>query len=409
MIRHLFVIPLLAISLSACQPTTTKSSPSLSPSIRLDNGLPMAIASKDLKTPQQVIHEIAKQNIVLIGESHDRYDHHLLQLRIIKAMHADAKAHGQSLTIGMEFFQRPFQAVLDDYINHRIDETEMLSRSEYFQRWRFDYRLYRPILRYAHEHRIRVLALNASHELTGAIREHGLQQLPASQREKLPTTIDQSNSEYRTLLKQVFDQHSQFDLAEKREQRFQRFVEVQLVWDETMAQTAAKQVIRNPNGRLVLLAGAGHMIFRNGIPDRLQRQIKQRPTVVLVASTDTLRSNAADYLINTQPEALPARGVMGIFMEEDNGKVIIQRLSEESPAHKAGARQGDIIERIDERPVTSTSDVRIALLDKGVGDTIILHLKPANSSERHYQTELILGSSQSVTRHNAISVHTKSK
>lgn len=398
-LARLIALPCLLIAtqltLTGCQPALVKpkletgSGASTTP---LAKGLPMAIASRDLKTPPQIINEIAKQRVVLIGEVHDRYDHHQLQLRIIQAMHADALKHRQTLVIGMEFFQRPFQSVLDDYIARRIDEAEMLRRSEYFQRWRYDYRLYRPILRYARAQGLRIIALNASRELTNAVSLQGLHELPSDQRSQLPKDIDESDTEYRQRLREVFDQHRQFDSDKARERRFERFAEVQLSWDETMAETAAKALLANPHTRLALLAGAGHMIFRSGIPNRLQRRIKQTPVVVLAASTETLRSHAADYLINTRPQELPPRGLMGIFMEEKDGKVVVQRLSEESAAHKAGARRGDIIKRINGKAIHSTADVRIALLDKGPGDTILLGLKPANSELKDYETEVVLGS-----------------
>lgn len=392
MLAPLLLAPLLLIGLSGCQPNPVRPDPKSTATAPIANGLPMAVASRDLKTPSQLIQEIAQQRVVLIGENHDRYDHHQLQLRIIQAMHVDAKAHGENLLIGMEFFQRPYQSVLDDYIAKRIDEAELLRRSEYFQRWRYDYRLYRPILRYARAQGLRVIALNASRELTNAVSLQGLHELSSQQRKQLPATIDESDLEYQDRLREVFDQHAQFDTDKARERRFAHFVEVQLVWDETMAETAAKHVNKDGKNRLALLAGAGHMIFRSGIPQRLQRRIKQRPVVVLAASTDTLRSHAADYLINTQPEELPQRGLMGILMEETDGKVMVQRLSEESAAYRAGARQGDIIISINGQAIQSTSDVRIALLDKGVGDTILLGLKPVNSDLTNYETEVVLGS-----------------
>ena len=105
---------------------------------------------------QGIIPGLADKRVVFVGESHDRYDHHLAQLEIIRSLHA---LHPR-LAIGMEAFQQPFQTVLDDYIAGRLSEREMLRDSEYYTRWRFDYRLYAPILRYAREHQLPVVALN---------------------------------------------------------------------------------------------------------------------------------------------------------------------------------------------------------------------------------------------------------
>ncbi|HQU89762.1 MAG TPA: ChaN family lipoprotein, partial [Denitromonas sp.] len=87
---------------------------------------------------------------VFVGETHTRYDHHLVQLETLRFLHARTP----DIAIGVEWFQTPFQTHLDDYLAGRISEAEMLERTGYFDRWRFDYRLYRPVIEYARANRI---------------------------------------------------------------------------------------------------------------------------------------------------------------------------------------------------------------------------------------------------------------
>lgn len=87
--------------------------------------------------------------------THDRLDY-LNQLEVIRGLHARRRA----IAIGMEQFQQPFQGVLDDYVAGASPEREMLEGTEYFERWRFGYRLLAHRLRYAREHGIPVVALN---------------------------------------------------------------------------------------------------------------------------------------------------------------------------------------------------------------------------------------------------------
>ena len=63
----------------------------------------------------------------------------------------------------MEMFQQPFQRYLDEYVAGSIDEQTMLRATEYYRRWRMDFRHYAPILRYAREHGLPVIALNVYH------------------------------------------------------------------------------------------------------------------------------------------------------------------------------------------------------------------------------------------------------
>ena len=53
---------------------------------------------------------------------------------------------------------------------------------------------------------------------------------------------------------------------------FERFLEVQMLWDETMAQTAADYLAANPGKTLVILAGTAHVGYVDAIPRRLWRR-----------------------------------------------------------------------------------------------------------------------------------------
>ena len=50
-----------------------------------------------------------------------------------------------------------------------------------------------------------------------------------------------------------------------------RIYMVQVIWDETMADTAAKWLVANPSGRMVILAGTGHC-HDSAIVGRLKRR-----------------------------------------------------------------------------------------------------------------------------------------
>ena len=144
---------------------------------------------KRLSALQEILPALADRRVVYVGETHDRYAHHLTQLEIIKAMHA---VHPR-LAIGMEMFQQPFQAYLDDYVAGRLSEREMLVATEYYRRWRYDYRLYALILRYARDNGLPVVALNVAGELVEQVRAHGIDGLDAADRARLPAEIERGN------------------------------------------------------------------------------------------------------------------------------------------------------------------------------------------------------------------------
>ena len=79
---------------------------------------------------EALVAKLAEKRVVMIGEVHDRYDHHLNQLELVCRLH---RRHA-NLAIGLEYFQQPFQDPLDAYLDLRIDTPDMLVQTEYFDR-----------------------------------------------------------------------------------------------------------------------------------------------------------------------------------------------------------------------------------------------------------------------------------
>jgi uncharacterized iron-regulated protein len=331
---------------------------------------PQASSAVRSYTPQPglsgVMPAMANHRVVFVGESHDRYDHHLAQLMVIRALHV---RHPQ-LAIGLEFFQQPYQAVLDDYVAGRIDEAQMLRRSEYFSRWGYDYRLYRPIMRYAREQGIPLLALNLPRELTGRIGEVGLEGLNTSEQAQLPENIDRANAGYRQRLLTVFKQHNG-----NTGHGFERFHEVQLAWDEGMAARAAGWLQAHPQGQLVVLAGSGHINADAAIPQRLQRRLPvDVATVVLSGAGGAGSSVVGNYYLLTEEQRLPAAGLLGVMLDNGQQPPLITGFSKTSDAPRQGAQKGDRIVAINGQPISDYTDLKLALLERSPGDQVELGL-----------------------------------
>ncbi|WP_295433719.1 ChaN family lipoprotein [uncultured Thiodictyon sp.] len=328
-------------------------------------GVPDGRVVSDL---EQVLDAIAPHRVVFVGENHDRYADHLNQLKVIEGL----RRRGKDLAIGVEFFQQPYQAALDDYIAGVIEEPEFLRRSQYFDRWRFDYRLYRPILSYAREHRIPVIALNLESELTRRVGEVGIAGLTDAQRARLPDRIDRSDPAYEARIKGVFAQHPGAD-----KKSFEHFIEVQLLWDEGMAERAAGYLRANPDRTLVVLAGGGHIEYGQGIPQRLLRRVQVTSTTLLNVGDQELDPAAADYLLDPQPVELPPGGLLGVQLAEhgEGRGAQVQGFGAGSGAKAAGLQDGDFIVRIGEQQIEGYADIRIALLDRQPGERLPVEVR----------------------------------
>jgi len=311
-----------------------------------------------------IIPQLAGRRVVFVGETHDRYDHHLAQLEIIRRLHA---IHPR-LAIGMEAFQQPFQGVLDDYIAGRLDEQAMLRGTEYYQRWGFDYRLYAPILRYAREHGLPVVALNLPAELTRKVAREGLAALSAAEQAQLPAEIDRSDSGYERRIREVFEQHPDSGRG------FDSFLEVQLLWDEGMAERAAAYLDGHPETHMVVLAGTGHIAWGSGIPRRLARRLEASSAIVLNGWDGELHPELADYVLLTEKRALPASGKFGALLDARDDALVVTHCIPDSPCERAGLRRGDRFIDIDGEAVPDMAALRLATWDKRPGDTVTLRL-----------------------------------
>lgn len=253
----------------------------------------------DTRGMGDLLERISDSRVIMVGERHDRYDHHLNQLAIIRGLHE----RGVPVAIGMEAFQRPFQRHLDDFSAGRIGEAELLARTEWDQRWRFDVRLYRDILAYAQRHRLPLVALNATAETVAAVSADGIESLAPEDRALFPPRIQLADGAYRRQLEQVFSMHGHLPKA-----HLERFLQVQYIWDQTMARTAGDYLTANPDRTLVLLAGSGHLLHDDAIPQRLRRVNPARQTV-LVTDTGYMPSGAdVDFVFAARDLPLPDRG-----------------------------------------------------------------------------------------------------
>ncbi len=313
----------------------------------------------------QLVAQLATKRVVFIGETHDRYDHHLNQLEIIKRLHE----LDPNLAIGVEYFQQPFQKQVDDYIEGRTSENEFLRATEYYQRWGYDYRLYAPIFRYARDQHIPVRALNVPTALTSAVAQIGIAGLSEQQRAYLPRQIEPADEEYKSRLRDAFEGHPGL-----KPDVFNHFVEAQLVWDEGMAESAAAYLKANTGRRMVILAGAGHVEYGSGIPKRLERRTKASYAIVLNSGED-VEPHIADYLLLSQKQELPASGALGVTLRETNGECRIASLSHGGAAEKAGLKKGDVLTEIDAVNVKTTADVHLAIWDKKPGDRVRVRVR----------------------------------
>jgi uncharacterized iron-regulated protein len=225
---------------------------------------------------------------VCVGEEHQNPHHHWVQLDVVQHL----APRWKTFALAMEMVQRPFQAVLDDFAAHRIDEAAMLSRVGWTDRWGYDFNFYRPTIEAAVAAHGALLALNASRELTKKVAHHGLESLTPDEKAQVPE-LDLHDAAHRAWFDALMEdmggseahshkpehgepqpapQHMEGSGSDADEMpSADRIYTVQVIWDETMADTAASWLKAHPDGHLIILAGGGHC-HDSAIVNRIKRR-----------------------------------------------------------------------------------------------------------------------------------------
>jgi hypothetical protein len=260
----------------------------------------------------------------------------------------------------MEMFQKPFQKAIDGYLSAVLDEREFLERTEYFKRWSFDYNYYREIIEYSRAKGIPIIALNQRAEIIDKVSRGGLDALSMEERKEIPQDMDMSDESYRRRLKEIYEDHP-------RGSTFENFYQSQILWDETMAHSAARVLEEKPDSQMVVLAGANHIMYSSGIPGRIHRLIGRDYVTLIIGG---FGRDIGTYVLFPRPVEPPFSARLGVIIKETGGVVTINEFSPDSLALKAGLRAGDIITFINGRRIENLSALKIALFDKEPGQTI---------------------------------------
>jgi uncharacterized iron-regulated protein len=338
---------------AASQPRPKVESPYVDPRT-LRVGQILHLATGRLLDEPEALDYLCRFPVVYVGEAHDSADDHAVQLTVLKAM---AACSPDQVALGLEMLQRPFQADADAFVRGEMSERDF---QRVWQKSWGDISYHRALLRFAREKRIPLLALNASAATQKAVREHPFSALPPDAARDVPE-IDAQDPYYRAYMEAMFRGHGKGVGADA-------FYRVQLLWDETMAETAATY-LKSPAGRgrrLLVLAGANHVRYGFGVPRRLFRRVPL-PFVIVEPY-----AHGADVEV---PKALPLRPAdiywsvryrhletgqvrLGILIEDVAGTgVRVTGVLPGGPGHAAGLLAGDLIVSVDGTTVNEASDV----------------------------------------------------
>ena len=198
----------------------------------------------------QLIQNLKKYRIIMLGESHTSESNHKLQLEIIKGL----TESGSSMCLALEMFNPSQDPVLENFIQGKLTEEEFLDQSTYFNTWGYNYRYYKPIFDYAREKKIKMFGVNIERDYASKIGRDGIESLSPEERKNLPP-LDTTNVEHRFYFKvamQGMDATSPI--------QFSRLYDAQCLWDAAMGDGAIKVARQNPKSIIAILVGTSFLL-----------------------------------------------------------------------------------------------------------------------------------------------------
>ena len=220
-------------------------------------------------TVAEAADELKNYDVIFFGEWHDHTGNHLAEMDLFREIHA----RSPQLILSMEQFERDVQPVMDDYLAGRIGEEALLRRG---RAWGNYAESYRPLVEFAKDHGLPVIAANAPASLVRCVGEKGpgfLSQLDPEKRLWGAATLHLEDGPYKDKFMRFLAEDgshgapaSSPDSAAANARAFA----AQVLRDDTMAESIANSLQKNRGRKVVHVTGDFHVESGLGTVERLR-------------------------------------------------------------------------------------------------------------------------------------------
>ncbi len=235
-------------------------------------------------TIEEAADALKDYDVILFGEWHDHSGNHLAEMQLFRALYARVP----QLALSMEQFERDVQGVVDDYMAGRIGEDALRGRG---RAWPNYAEAYRPLVEYAKERRLPVIAANAPASVVRCVGQKGpdyLTRLAAVKRGWAAKDLHLDAGSYRDKFFKFLDEDSSHGADEKAVDASGqptasalRGFAAQVTRDDTMAESIALYLQKNPGHKVLHVTGAFHVASFLGTTERLKTSMPDLKIAVI--------------------------------------------------------------------------------------------------------------------------------
>lgn len=238
------------------------------------------------------IMEAANQaDIVFFGELHNNPVAHWIRQEMLPGL---LQPDNRELVIGTEMFERDNQLILDEYLQGWLTDTQFENEAKLWRNYETDYR---PIVKWAAEHDVPLIATNIPRRYAAMVARNGLEILEILDESArkyfapLPVKVNIELRSYREIL-EMSDHHGTEEM-----------VFAQAIKNATMAHSILSNFTPGKT-RFFHLNGAYHTMYGEGIIWYLEQELSELEIVTLstveqvqLDSLDTTHFHKADFLL----------------------------------------------------------------------------------------------------------------
>jgi uncharacterized iron-regulated protein len=244
-------------------------------------------AKGNAATLDEIISAIEKTDAVFLGEQHDDTTAHALQMQIFKAVF-EKYGKESRVALSLEMFERDVQTIVDEYLKGFISETHFLSSSRPWGNYKTDYR---PLVEFARENKLDVIAANAPRRYVNMVSRLGRESLnqlsPDAKKWLAPLPYGEPSEGYAKKFNALMGGMSD----SMSPQQHNAMLASQSLWDATMAFSISEYLKQYKKSLIVHLNGSFHTENRLGTIDQLLKyNPKTRVLVVTMKYEDDFKT-----------------------------------------------------------------------------------------------------------------------
>lgn len=221
--------------------------------------------------------KVARQyDVVVFGEYHDNQQLHQLEADFLVSSYAQ----GEKIAISLEMFEEDVQPILNDYLQGTGSEADFLAHA---RPWNNYQQAYRPLVEFAKEHQLAVIAANIPRNIANYYAKHGsLAGIPAALTKYVPV-------EHRILAGAYKDKFTSYMVANGRKaemnitlEKIENFYGAQCLKDDAMAENIIKYKDSHEKNLVIHYNGDFHSNSYLGVVEKMRLL---RPSLKIVVIT----------------------------------------------------------------------------------------------------------------------------